>query len=175
MPTPAPVAPDIAACLAAARTANEARAALRGAIDAAVRDGALAALHAGSVDALRRGSAGRWTPFALPAAAVALLRDPAHWDGAGAAQSATPALLAALDGLIAQTRGLPADRQVYLGVLEGIRLYVGGEERAAFARLAEVGQGPTPMPWFAPFDFASPACYLRALPEALPAGAPAPR
>ncbi len=163
-------AADLAQGLAAAATAQEAKAFLRAQVAAAVAGRTLPALHEAGLRTLRDGSAGPWTPLALVAAALGLLREPAHWQAGGVeGERATPALLARLDALIAEVAGLPQERLVYLGVLESLRLYVAGAERAAFDRLAEAGSAGMAPRWTVGFDFAAPAAYARPLPASFPA------
>lgn len=159
---------NFAAALAAAPSAVAVRDLLHRTIEAARMAGRLPALHLAAREALRDGAAGRWTPYALVAAAVALLRQGDRWLPGG--DKPGPDLLAALDDLIAEAAALPEERRIYLGMLEGVRHYVAGDIEAAFDRFAAVGAGPTPSPWFDGFDFASPARFVRPLPARFPAG-----
>jgi hypothetical protein len=166
-------AADLARALAGAASAQQAKAALRAQVAAAVEGRTLPELHEAGLRTLRDGSGGAWTPLALVAAALGLLREPAHWQAGGVdGQRATPALLARLDALVAEVSGLPEDRRVYLGVLESLRLYAAGADRAAFARLAEAGAAGLAPRWTVGFDFAAPAAYARPLPASFAATPP---
>lgn len=148
--------------LTAAADRPAALAAMRAIVADAARAGTLPELHLAAREAMRQGAPERWAHYPLVVAALALLRQPSHW--AGQEERATPALLAALDDLATEARGLPAIQRTFLGVLEALRAYAAGDADLAFRRFAEAGAAASPL--FDRLDFASPVRFIRPLPAA---------